>query len=235
MLSTPRKGLTLRQAAVVAGLFYLFSPAAYAEFTLYPKIVVAGNAAQTAHNIASNPTLFGVLILCWFVTFLEDIVVAWALYYLLRPVSSAGSLLAALFRLLYAAVVLSALGELLVAYRLVTTPQYLAEFGSRALAANVDLAIHAFRYEYAFALIVFGGHLIIVGYLIVRSTYIPRLLGPILAIDGLGWIVSGLQPYFFENAHLDWIFYTFFGELLFMLWLLIGGWFLKEPTPVPLP
>lgn len=73
-------------------------------------------------------------------------------------------------------------------------------------------------------------HLVLVGYLIVRSTYIPKILGPILAIDGLGWITNGLQPYFFATAHLNWIFYTFFGELIFMLWLLIGGWFVKEPS-----
>jgi hypothetical protein len=229
-----REGLTLRQAAITAGLFYLFDPAGYAEFTLYPKIVIASNAAQTFHNIAANPQLFAILIGCWFVAFLEDIVIAWALYYLLRRVSKAGSLLAAFFRVLYAAVVLSGLSGLLVAYRLVTVPQYTSEFGARALVAQVDLAIHAFRYEYSFALIIFGMHLVLVGYLIVRSTYIPKILGPILAIDGLGWITNGLQPYFFPTAHLDWIFYTFFGELVFMLWLLIGGWFVKEPAAAAL-
>lgn len=39
-----------------------------------------------------------------------------------------------------------------------------------------------------------------------------------------------LSPYLYPSANLDWLFYTFFGELAFMLWLLIGSWFIKEPA-----
>jgi hypothetical protein len=33
----------------------------------------------------------------------------------------------------------------------------------------------------------------------------------------------------YPKAHLGFLFITFFGELVFMLWLLIMGWRLKEP------
>jgi len=76
--------------------------------------------------------------------------------------------------------------------------------------------------------VIFGIHLLLLGYLICRSGDIPRLIGILLAIDGLGWLTDGLQPYFYANAHLGFIFITFFGELAFMLWLLIRGWKIRE-------
>jgi hypothetical protein len=39
-----------------------------------------------------------------------------------------------------------------------------------------------------------------------------------------------LQAYLYPNAHLGFIFITFFGELIFMLWLLIRDWKIQEPT-----
>ncbi|MFZ0032310.1 MAG: hypothetical protein WAK84_10600 [Candidatus Cybelea sp.] len=49
-------GLTLRQAALIAGFGYLLDPVSYAEFTLYPKLVIPGHIEQTVANIgARNP------------------------------------------------------------------------------------------------------------------------------------------------------------------------------------
>jgi hypothetical protein len=54
-----------------------------------------------------------------------------------------------------------------------------------------------------------------------------------LLVNGLGWIVSSLQPYLYPEADLGFIFVTFFGELVFMLWLLIRGWKLDEVNRAP--
>ena len=225
-----REGLTLRTAALVTGFGYLLSPVSYAEFTLYPKLVIPGNAAQTVANIGAHPGTFAAIIVCYLITFLEDIVVAWALFYLLAPVNRALSMLTAWFRLVYAAVVLVAMTNLIVVYHLVTTPSYFASFGTAPLRAQVDLLLHAFRYDWSFSLIVFSIHLMLLGYLIVRSRYIPWIIGVLLVIDGLGWAIDGLQPYLFPSADIPWLFVTFFGELIFMLWLLIFGWRLREPA-----
>lgn len=45
----------------------------------------------------------------------------------------------------------------------------------------------------------------------------------ILVIDGLGWIVTPLQPYLWPHANLDWVLVTALGEVIFMVWLLIWG------------
>jgi Domain of unknown function (DUF4386) len=68
------------------------------------------------------------------------------------------------------------------------------------------------------------------GGLIFRSGYLPKWLGIILVINGLGWIIDPLQPYLFPNVNDDFIFITFFGELVFMLYLSIMGWRIREPA-----
>jgi Domain of unknown function (DUF4386) len=223
-------GLSLRQAAVIAGLGYLLNPVSYAEFSLYPKLVIAGNIDRTVQNITNHGGLFIAAILCYLVNFIGDVVIAWSLYVLLVPVNRAVSLLTAWFRLIYTAVALGGLMNLVTAYRLLHTPEYLTLFGASQLKAQVDLLLNAYRYTWAMSLSIFGIHLVLLGCLIFRSSHIPKILGILLAIDGIGWLVSSLQPYLFPNAPLGYVSITYYGELLFMLWLLIRGWKIKEPA-----
>jgi hypothetical protein len=87
-------GIPLRQAALVAGFAYLLNPVSYAEFSIYPKLVAANNAAQTVQNISAHLSLFAAAILCYIISFIGDVILAWALYVLLAPVNRALSLLA---------------------------------------------------------------------------------------------------------------------------------------------
>lgn len=57
---------------------------------------------------------------------------------------------------------------------------------------------------------------------------IPRVLGALLVLDGIGWIVNGLHPYLFPSANIDWFFIVSFAELLLPLWLVIAGWRIDE-------
>ncbi len=77
---------------------------------------------------------------------------------------------------------------------------------------------------------IFGIHLDLLSYLIYGSGYFTRIIGILLAIDGLGGVIDSLRPYPYPNTHLGFIFMTFFAELIFMLWLLVRGWKLQEPT-----
>lgn len=225
----PRDGLSLRQAALIAGFAYLLSPVTTAEFTIMPKLVIPGNLDQTVQNLVAHERLFSVAILCYFVTFIEDIVIAWALYFLLAPVNKAVSLLTAGFRLVYTAVALFAVLPLVAVQHLTKSPNFVELFGFAPLHAQVKLLLDSFRWDWSFSLVIFGIHLILLGCLIYRSGYIPRILGVLLVIDGAGWVTDSLQPYLYPNAHLDFLFVTFFGELFFMFWLLIRGWKVREP------
>ena len=223
------EGLTLRQAALIAGFGYLLGPVTYAEFSIYPKLVIPTNIEQTVQNIAAHHGLFAAAILCYLVEFIEDIVIAWALYILLVPVNRAMSLLTAWFRLMYTAIAFFGMLKLVTVFHLVNTPDYLAAFGASPLHAEVKLLLGTFRDDWSIGLVLFGIHLVLLGYLIYRSGYIPRFLGILLVIDGLGWVIDSLQPYLYPNAQLKFLFLTFFGEVFLMLWLLIRGWKIQEP------
>jgi len=231
-MSTSRsEGLTLSQAAVVTGLAYLLNPVPFAEFLIYPKVVVAGNIQQTVSNIGAHHGLFLTALFCYIVNFAEDIVIAWALYFLLAPVNKALSLLAALFRLMYTAVALAGAFNLVTVYRMVTDPEYLATFGAAQFNAQINLLLHTFRYDYSFAIcVIFSIHLLLTGWLIFRSRYMPWWLGIIIVVNGLAWLISNLKPYLYPAANLGPIGLAYFGELLMMAWLLIWGWRIKEPV-----
>ena len=217
-------GMSLRVAALVAGFAYLLNPVSYAEYSIYPKLVIPGHIEQTVQNIGAHGGLFAGPILCYLTSFIGDVVLAWSLYVLLAPVNRALSLLAAWFQLVYAGVAIVAVVNLVTVYHMVGTPDYLRAFGSGPLDAQVSLSLHSFRYGWQIALVVFGIHLMLLGYLIVRSNYIPLILGILLIINGLGWMLDSLGPYLLPNADLGFVFVTFFGEIFFMLWLLIRGW-----------
>jgi hypothetical protein len=107
----------LRQATLIAGFAYLLMPVTIAEFYINPKLLVAGNVEQTAQNIAAHGTLFAAAILCYLVTLILDVIIAWAL-----------SLLTAWFRLVYTLIALVGLLNLTTVYRLLHTPVYLTAF-----------------------------------------------------------------------------------------------------------
>jgi hypothetical protein len=229
------EGLSLRQAAVVAGLAYLLliTPVVYAEFNLFSKVVISGNIAQTVQNIDSHGGMFAAAILFYLINFIGDIVIAWALYVLLAPVNRALSLLTAWFRLIYTVLGLFGVLQLVLAFRLVHGTYYTKAFEASQLQAQVQLLISSFRSGWNFSLILFGIHLVLLGCLIYRSGYLPKLLGIVLAIVGVGWIVNILGPFLYPTLNLDWFFPVAFAENLLPLWLLIMGWRIKQPDPIP--
>jgi len=125
------QGLTPRQAALIAGFAYLLSPVTTAEFSIMPKLVIPDNIEQTVQNLSAHHGLFVAAIFCYFITFLEDVVIAWALYVFLAPVNRSLSLLTAWFRLVYTTIVLVGWLNLVTVHRLLTTPDYVTLFLAR--------------------------------------------------------------------------------------------------------
>jgi hypothetical protein len=194
-----REGITLRQAAVIAGFGYLLNPVSYAEFSIYPRLVIPGNIEQTAQNILAHRGLFVAAIMCYLISFTGDVFISWALHELLIPVNRAVSLLTAWFRLIYTAIAFFAALNLVHVYRLLVAADYLTVFGAGPLHAQVQFLLRSFRYDWSIALVIFGIHLILLGCSIYCSGYITKILGILLVIDGLGWMTDSLQPYLFPK------------------------------------
>lgn len=224
--------ISLCTAALIAGISLLGSviAAPFAELYVFPKLVVPYEAAITAKNIIAHQSLFTAAIFAYLFTFICDIVLAWALYILLKPVNKQLSKLTAWFRLVYTIIALVALNNLITAFRLLTTTEYSKLFKRDQLEALVMIYLRAFKNHWYFGIILFGVHLLFLGYLVYKSKYIPKILGVLLIITGLGYLLTTLRPYLFPGIHIDFAQYTFYGELVFMLWLLIRGSKIEEPS-----
>jgi hypothetical protein len=217
--------ISLNAFGLIAGLgILLMSTSPYAEFMVYGKLVDSGNAAITFKNITTHETLFISGILSYLFNFICDIIVAWALYGLLKPVDDSLSLLTAWFQLVYAVISLVATVHLTTVLRLIHPADYLAVFSPEQLHGLVMQSLSAFRDEWSFGFFFFACHLIMLGYLVFRSGYIPWIMGICLIIAGLGYLINTLRPFLYPKANLDFITITYFGELIFMFWLLIKGW-----------
>lgn len=228
-------GMTLRRAALVAGLAGL-APLLFmggvpvAEFYIFAKLIVPGESAETVRNILAHRGLFLVGVFAHLVTFVADVIIAWALYVLLAPVHRSLSLLTAWFRLVYTAVAIAALMHLVTAFRLIDDGAYEKAFGTEIFLAQVEMLIRSFRYEMSLGIAFFGIHVVLVGCLAMRSGYIPRLVGALVALAGLGYLLFYLRPYLYPNLDAGFLFITFFGELVFMIWLLVQGRKIPEPA-----
>jgi hypothetical protein len=220
--------VSLGQAAAVAGaaLLLMVVAAPFAEFVVYPRLV-SRDAGETARQILDNQSLYLAGMFAGLATFTADIVVAWALYVLLAPVNQSLSLLATFFRLAYGVIAIVAVLKQATVLRILTATEQ-PGFTIEQLQAQALLLLNSYRYEYNLGLLLFGIHLVILGYLVYRSGYIPRLLGALLAIAGAGYFANALRPYLFPDLPLAVLTLTFFGELFFVVWLLARGWRLQE-------
>jgi hypothetical protein len=221
-------GLTLRGAALVSGLAYLLNPVLFAESYAMPRLVVS-DPVQTLANLQAHPHLFGAAVLAYFGQLFGDVVMAWGLYVLLAPVNCALSLLASWLQLTYAAMALAAVINLALAYRLLFVPEYAGLLPPGALAVQVRMLIGGYRAGWSLSLVLFGWHLVVVGFLFARSTYLPRWLGWIIIVDGLAWVIDRLTEYVAPTASFGFLSIFFVGEVLLMVWLLGWGSRLAEP------
>lgn len=228
MLSLPTK-TPLRKFAFIAGLGILFmATSPFAEFLVYQKLVIPGNASDTIKNILSNKGLFLSGVFSYLINFICDVVVAWALYFLLKPVNESLSLLTAWFQLVYAVMSLVALLNLVSVLRILNIGDYTPILASDQIPGQVMLSLSAFRDWWAFSFFFFAIHLVLLGYLAFKSGYIPKWVGISLVIAGIGYMVSTVQRYLLPKINLEFITITYFGELIFMFWLLIKGRRIKE-------
>jgi hypothetical protein len=213
-----------RFKARMAGVFQLLeaitagSPGVF----ILDRLVVAGNGAATAANILGHERLF------WlgFASSLIGVAchIAWALlmYELLKPVNRSLSSLAAFVILVGCAI--QALTSLLYLAPLLILQDgsSLSAFTAEQLQALALMFVKLRTYAFDVYLVFFGFWCILIGYLVFRSTFLPRVLGVLLAISGLGW-VTYLSP---PLANHLWPFIataSALGEIPLEFWLIVMG------------
>ena len=152
-----------------------------------------------------------------------DTVAAWALYAFLRPVNRELALLAGWLRLAYAAVFAVAISQLAGALHVLGNADSLLAFTPEQLHAQALLKIADFHDIWTVSLVLFGAHLLLIGYLIYRSGFAPKILGVLVAIAGAGYLVDSFGALLFSDYAISVSAVTFVGEFLLMVWLLFKG------------
>jgi hypothetical protein len=220
------------KTARIAGILYLIIIAAgiFAEFFVRQSLIVAGDAATTASNIMAAESLFRFGIAGDLIMIISDIALALAFYFLLKPVSRSLSMMAAFFRMTQATILGFNLLNLLLALSLVSGVSYLAVVGTDQLQALGLLFLEAHSIGYSVGLVFFGINCLVLGYLVFKSGYLPKVLGILLVFAGVGYLVDCFAQFLLPTYDLyaDTFAMVVFGpaiigELSMALWLLIKG------------
>jgi len=214
-----------RLTARMAGAFQLLE-AATATFggVIVPgRLVVAGSAAATAARILGGERLF------WlgFASSLVGVAfhAAWALlmYELLRPVNRSVSLLA-VFVILVGCAVQAVTSLFYVAgWVILQGGPSVSAFTRDELQALALLFLKVGNYAFDIYLVFFGLWCFIIGYLVFKSTFLPRVLGVLLAISGLGWMTYLYPPLAYRLFFPFIVAASAMGEVPLELWLLVMG------------
>jgi hypothetical protein len=217
-----------------AGLLYvLFSiPGVFSMVYVPSKLIVHGNPAATAGNIAASESIFRLGIAAQLVSQVGFIFVALALYDLLKTVHRrSASLMVTLF---VVSVPIAFLNELnsMAALALARGTDFLLIFEKPQRDALAMLFLNLHSQGLVIDEIFFGLWLLPLALLVYKSRFLPRFLGVWLAIDGFAWVILSLSgillPHYYQKV-LTYSQPAIFGEVAFMLWLLIRG-----ATPPPL-
>lgn len=210
-----------RQMARLAGALYLaiILLGLTSEVGLRGALLVPGDAQATAGRILAAPGLFRASFAADTLMALADVALAVLLYLLLRPVSAPVALMAMVFRLVQAGLI--ALSLLLFYGALLAL-----ESGGMAAAETALLAVALHGHGYDLGLVFFGVNSLLTGWLLLRSGYVPRLLGWLLAAAGLVYVTGSallfLAPALAEGFMPAYLL-PVIAETAFCLWLLIRG------------
>ncbi|PKH08544.1 DUF4386 domain-containing protein [Planomicrobium sp. MB-3u-38] len=213
--------------------------ALFVNFFVFESLIVPGNAAATVENLLANDLLFRFGIAGFIIVLLLDVVVSWSLYILLRQVNKNLALLAALFRLAYTAIFAAALFNFISVLQLIRGEMYSAALETSQLQVQVMLMVDAFNNGWLVGLIFIGFHLLLIGYLVFKSKFMPRIIGIVVMLAGLGYLIDNFAQVLLSNyADYEIIFLLIvavpgvIGELALALWLLFKGKEIPEIIPL---
>ena len=215
--------------ARIGGLLYLILIVAgfFAVIFVRDKLIVSGDATGTANNIMGSELLWGVGIACDLIMHVCDVPLMMIFYVLLGPVNKNLALLAVLFTLVQTAVSVANKLNLLTPLFLLGSADYLKALEPRQLHALAYLALRSHAYGFGIALIFFGCQCLVLGYLIFRSGYLPKILGVLMQIAGLCYLTNSfallLAPKFADMIFPAILAPAFIAEFSLCLWLLVKG------------
>jgi hypothetical protein len=190
-----------RKAALIAGLssILLAITAMIAELYARQQLIVPDDAAETARRVIAGQTSFRIGLFGFAVAIICDLLISWALYVFLKPVNKNLSLLIAWFRLVYTVIFAMAVVELVNGNQLLTDGHLSSVMEPNQLH---ELALHHFQgfdNGWTIGFLFFGLHLVLLGYLALKSGTIPKIIGILVFVAGIAYVGSNLAKLIMPN------------------------------------
>jgi len=216
-----------RLKARIAGACWLLCiVAGMVGFIAGGPLIVANDAAATATNILANESLFRFGFAANLISGLSYVGVTVFMYYVLKPVSRSLSLLAAFFGLAGVAIGGVAWVSNLVPLTLLHGDQYLSALTASQLQALSLAALKLQTHVFFIGMVFFGIQCISIGYLVARSSFLPRILGVLLGLGGTCYVIASFANFLLPLGARLMPFVVpvaLIGEGSLTVWLLIKG------------
>jgi NAD(P)-dependent dehydrogenase (short-subunit alcohol dehydrogenase family) len=223
------QGNAARVHARTIGLLYVVIAvlAAFAEVFVRGGMLVPGNAARTAANILANEEMYRAAGAADVIVLTCDVAVAVLFYALLKHVNRTVALLAAAFRLSLVAVNGAAILTHFAPLMMLRENGALSAINTGELQAFSVLALELHSVAFSIAIVFFGVHCILIGYLFYRSGFVPRLFGVLWIIAGAFYVIHSMLSFLavqLPGSLADIILLVAgISELSVVPWLLITG------------
>jgi Domain of unknown function (DUF4386) len=216
---------SIKTTARIAGFLYLFQiPLGVFGILYVPNgLMVPGNMATTASNILENEFLFRLSIVSAILCALVTIATALYIYKVLRFVNENYAKWILMFALIAAP--MSMLNELnsFAVLLLLKSREFATIFTPGQLHSFISFFLDLHKSGYQIIGIFFGLWLLPMGYLVFKSSYIPKVIGVFLIITCLGYLIDFTTFFLYPNFGIVISEYTWLGEVLMVFWLLIMG------------
>jgi hypothetical protein len=230
---------SIKKQARIAGFLYLLAsiPAFFAWVYVPDKLIVTGDAASTANNVRASETLLRLSIGSELTSLILFIFVVLALYQLFKPVSQKHALAMATLLLISLPISLFSVVNELAMLTVVSGASFLSGFDQHQLDSLAYLFFRLHGQGLVVAQIFWGLWLFPFGVLVIRSGFIPRFLGYLLFIAGVGYVANSFAALLLP-AQRDLV--ARFADILQMaelpiiFWLLIWG-AKNQPMDLPRP
>lgn len=224
-----------RKSARVAGLVYLLVALTGMFVLIYVpgRLFVPGDSAATAQNILVHQSLFRIHIVVGLVSEFLFICLVLILYRLLKGVNQQHATLMVILVLLSAPLAFVSAANQMATFAFLRGADFLTVFEKPQREALAMLFLNLDERLNIVSQIFWGLWLLPLGLLVFRSGFVPRILGGWLVVNGFAYVTISFTDMLLPQ-HVEMVTRiaspSLFGEVAFMLWLLIVGARVQPPA-----
>lgn len=221
---------SIKTNARIAGfLYFLQIPLGVFGILYVPNaLIVKNNLSATISKILANEFLFRLSIVSSILCALITVATAYYIFKVLRLVHATYAKIIVVMTLLVAPItILNEINHIAILL-IAKSPEYQKAFSASQVEAMISFLLDLHQHGIYIIDIFFGLWLLPMGYLVIKSGYIPKIIGYLLIVTCVSYLIDFSTSLLFPNFGIILSEYTWLGEVLMVFWLLIKGVKQKE-------